>query len=108
MALQQRIWHPTWSEERDGICNEVWEDAVDNMEQTIGFSVKNAVLFPTEVEKGMWPEDYSLSDHARLTVVFSPGDLKLDPDGAVIKGSLHPCGEGFGTPYLSNSLQCGT
>ncbi|CAL5367828.1 unnamed protein product [Camellia sinensis] len=70
--FQQRIWHPTWSEERDGICNEVWEDAVDNMEQTIGFSVKNAVLFPTEVEKGMWPEDYSLSDHARLTVVFSP------------------------------------
>ncbi|GMP75945.1 hypothetical protein CsSME_00032851 [Camellia sinensis var. sinensis] len=70
--FQQRIWHPTWSEERDGICNEVWEDAVDNMEQTIGFSVKNAVHFPTEVEKGMWPEDYSLSDHARLTVVFSP------------------------------------
>lgn len=32
---------------------------------------KNAVLFPPEVEKGRWPEDYSLSDHARLTVVFS-------------------------------------
>jgi hypothetical protein len=41
-------------------------------EETIGFSVKNAVLFPPEVEKGRWPEDYSLSDHARLTVVFSP------------------------------------
>ncbi|CAL8128232.1 unnamed protein product [Prunus armeniaca] len=38
----------------------------------LGFSVKNAVLFPPEVEKGTWPEDYSLSDHARLTVVFSP------------------------------------
>lgn len=41
-------------------------------EQIVGFSVKNAVLFPTEAEKGLWPENYSLSDHARLTVVFSP------------------------------------
>ncbi|KZV41654.1 hypothetical protein F511_28227 [Dorcoceras hygrometricum] len=48
------------------------EEVVNEMEQTIGFKVKNAVLFPTEVEKGIWPEDYSLSDHARLTVVFSP------------------------------------
>ena len=71
MALQQRIWNPIWSEQRGEICYEVWDD-VDNSEQTIGFSIKNAVLFPTEVEKGTWPEDYSLSDHARLTVVFSP------------------------------------
>ncbi|CAK9172504.1 unnamed protein product [Ilex paraguariensis] len=72
MALQQRIWNPTWSEQRDEISHEVWKDDVHGTEQTIGFGVKNAVLFPTEVEKGMWPEDYSLSDHARLTVVFSP------------------------------------
>ncbi|KAK9279826.1 hypothetical protein L1049_013508 [Liquidambar formosana] len=38
---------------------------------TIGFNVKEAVLFPPEVEKGMWPENYSLSDHAHLTVEFS-------------------------------------
>ena len=25
-----------------------------------------------EAEKGLWPENYSLSDHARLAVVFSP------------------------------------
>ena len=37
----------------------------------IGFNVKNAMLFPPEVEKGMWPENYSLSDHAHLTVEFS-------------------------------------
>ncbi|XP_057507631.1 uncharacterized calcium-binding protein At1g02270-like isoform X2 [Actinidia eriantha] len=67
----QRIWNPTWSEKRDDVSNKAWEDDVVNM-NTIGFSVKNAALFPTEVEKGMWPEDYSLSDHARLTVVFSP------------------------------------
>ncbi|KAJ8898775.1 hypothetical protein K2173_005111 [Erythroxylum novogranatense] len=41
-----------------------------NEEEAIGFSVKGAVLFPREVERGMWPENYSLSDHARLTVVF--------------------------------------
>ncbi|CAK9158265.1 unnamed protein product [Ilex paraguariensis] len=70
--FQQRIWNPTRSEQRGEISNGVWKDDVNGTEQTIGFSVKNAVLFPTQVEKGMWPEDYSLSDHARLTVVFSP------------------------------------
>lgn len=63
--LQQRIWNASRKDE-------TWDDVVNGTDQTIGFSVKNAVLFPTEVEKGMWPEDYSLSDHARLTVVFSP------------------------------------
>ncbi|EOY23736.1 hypothetical protein QUC31_008415 [Theobroma cacao] len=64
--FQQRIWKPTWSEHRDS------NESVDGKEQAIGFSVKNAVLFPPEVEKGRWPDNYSLSDHARLTVVFSP------------------------------------
>jgi hypothetical protein len=73
MALQQRIWNPAGSEQRDEISNEVRDDGSKEIqEQTIGFSIKNAVLFPPEVEKGRWPEDYSLSDHARLTVVFSP------------------------------------
>jgi hypothetical protein len=73
MALQQRIWNPVGSEQRDEISNEVRDDGSKEIqEQTIGFSIKNAVLFPSEVEKGRWPEDYSLSDHARLTVVFSP------------------------------------
>lgn len=66
--LQQRIWNASWFEQ-GAKAND--EDATD-AEEAIGFSVKNAVLFPTEVEKGTWPEDYSLSDHARLTVVFSP------------------------------------
>lgn len=67
MAMQQRIWNPTDDD------NEIWDiDTNGIQEQAIGFSVKNAVLFPPEVEKGTWPEDYSLSDHARLTVVFSP------------------------------------
>lgn len=68
MALQQRIWNSSGSEQREEISHE----ARGIQEQTIGFSIKNAVLFPPEVEKGTWPEDYSLSDHARLTVVFSP------------------------------------
>ncbi|XP_031380111.1 uncharacterized calcium-binding protein At1g02270 isoform X2 [Punica granatum] len=66
----QRIWNP-WSEQRSEECDKL-EDGKGDRKQTIGFSVKNAVLFPPEVEKGRWPEDYSLSDHARLTVVFSP------------------------------------
>lgn len=72
MALQQRIWNPSCLDQRDGISIEVWEEIANSTEQSIGFSVKNAVLFPTQVEKGMWPDDYFLSDHARLTVVFSP------------------------------------
>lgn len=74
MALQQRIWNPSASEQRDEYSDEVQDGGPkeSKQQQTIGFSVKNAVLFPPEVEKGRWPDDYSLSDHARLTVVFSP------------------------------------
>ncbi|KAH9610933.1 hypothetical protein KSS87_015850, partial [Heliosperma pusillum] len=68
--FQQRIWNPNGLDDsEDGSTH---DGEVRHTVQTIGFSVKNAVLFPTEVEKGMWPEDYLLSDHARLTVVFSP------------------------------------
>ncbi|KAF5731319.1 hypothetical protein HS088_TW19G00927 [Tripterygium wilfordii] len=71
--FQQQIWKPSWSEQRDETINEVQDNVMKgNQVQTVGFSVKNAVLFPPEVEKGRWPENYSLSDHARLTVVFSP------------------------------------
>ncbi|KAG5233633.1 calcium-binding protein [Salix suchowensis] len=70
LELQQRIWNPTWSEQKDDVIQD--DSPKGREEQTIGFSVENAVLFPPEVEKGMWPENYSLSDHARLTVVFSP------------------------------------
>ncbi|XP_027335522.1 uncharacterized calcium-binding protein At1g02270-like isoform X6 [Abrus precatorius] len=69
----QHIWNSTSPDQIDDNKNGELEDgSKDALEQTIGFSVKNAVLFPPEVEKGRWPEDYSLSDHARLTVVFSP------------------------------------
>lgn len=76
--MQQRIWNPTWTNGRFEISNDVVKGST---EEAIGFSVKNAVLFPTEVEKGMWPEDYSLSDHARLTVVFSP--VKMPCSGSM-------------------------
>jgi len=71
--MQQQIWNSTAPDQSDDSKNGEQDDGVnDSQDQTIGFSVKNAVLFPPEVEKGRWPEDYSLSDHARLTVVFSP------------------------------------
>ncbi|RDY03512.1 putative calcium-binding protein [Mucuna pruriens] len=69
----QQIWDPTGSDQRDDKKNGQHDDVPnDSEEQTIGLSVKNAVLFPSDVENGKWPEDYSLSDHARLTVIFSP------------------------------------
>lgn len=65
--FKQRIWNSGAAMAEQGD-----EGMTNKREQTIGLRVKDAVLFPSEVEKGTWPEDYSLSDHARLTVFFSP------------------------------------
>ncbi|MBA0636117.1 hypothetical protein Godav_029098 [Gossypium davidsonii] len=71
----KRIWNSTWSDHMDEDCSS--DDSNEgNEEETVGFTVKNAALFPREVEKGIWPENYSLSDHARLTAVFSPVRLR--------------------------------
>uniref|UniRef100_A0A3N7FYH4 Endonuclease/exonuclease/phosphatase domain-containing protein n=1 Tax=Populus trichocarpa TaxID=3694 RepID=A0A3N7FYH4_POPTR len=71
--FKRRIWNSECAELREENCSERTGDSEhDIVEEAIGFNVKNAVLFPREAEKGMWPENYSLSDHARLTVVFSP------------------------------------
>ncbi|KAL4383468.1 hypothetical protein GQ457_15G020270 [Hibiscus cannabinus] len=64
----KRIWNSTCSvhmDEDDGAGKEA-----------IGLAVKNAILFPREVERGIWPENYHLSDHARLTALFSPVRLR--------------------------------
>ncbi|PIA34948.1 hypothetical protein AQUCO_03700302v1 [Aquilegia coerulea] len=74
--FQKRIWNPIWLERIEKYHEEGREGTE---EQALGFNVKNAVLCPREVEKGMWPEDYSLSDHARLTVVFSPARMACPP-----------------------------
>ncbi|XP_050238697.1 uncharacterized calcium-binding protein At1g02270-like [Mercurialis annua] len=70
--FKERIWKSSCPEQEQ--CTASVEDSEQGKEETeaIGFAVKNAVLFPREAEKGLWPENYSLSDHARLTVVFSP------------------------------------
>ncbi|RVW86653.1 putative calcium-binding protein [Vitis vinifera] len=57
------------TEENGGQIKEMFNTSTSTT--MIGFNVKNAMLFPPEVEKGMWPENYSLSDHAHLTVEFS-------------------------------------
>ena len=76
LTLQEKIWNSTCSdqvlEDPDG-CME--EANAEHKEEAFGFKVKNAALFPREVEKGSWPEDYSLSDHALLTVYFSPARM---------------------------------
>lgn len=48
------------------------QDVENLQESAFGFDVKKAFLFPPEVEKGTWPDDYVLSDHAPLTVEFAP------------------------------------
>ena len=72
--LQERIWNSSCPEQEEKCTESIGDLEVgrEEEEEAIGFAVKNAVLFPREAEKGMWPENYSLSDHARLTVVFSP------------------------------------
>ncbi|KAM0039218.1 putative EF-hand domain, endonuclease/exonuclease/phosphatase, EF-hand domain pair [Helianthus debilis subsp. tardiflorus] len=69
--FQQRIWNPMWSDQIES-PNQDEEDSMNGTHATIGLDVKKAELFPTETENGCWPEDYSLSDHASLTAVFSP------------------------------------
>ncbi|KAK9093693.1 hypothetical protein Scep_025162 [Stephania cephalantha] len=66
----QWIWNPAWLNQSEEDLEQ--DERKVTGDQAFGFNVKNADLFPREVEKGTWPENYSLSDHARLTVVFSP------------------------------------
>ncbi|XP_020577897.1 uncharacterized calcium-binding protein At1g02270 [Phalaenopsis equestris] len=71
----QRIWNLACLENSEQAGDNEKSDGTNSKgsdSQNFGFDVKNAALFPPEMEKGMWPEDYSLSDHAPLTVVFSP------------------------------------
>ncbi|RRT83051.1 hypothetical protein B296_00015994 [Ensete ventricosum] len=72
--FQQRIWSPKcWEPLEEQIAAETeGTQAREEGQLAFGFNVKDAVLFPPEVEQGTWPENYSLSDHAPLTVVFSP------------------------------------
>ncbi|EER94316.1 hypothetical protein BDA96_01G283500 [Sorghum bicolor] len=79
----QCIWSPNCcSQEEDDTEIDITGESLEAFEtnnEAFGFTVKEAVLFPPEVEKGMWPENYSLSDHAPLTVVFSPTRMPCSP-----------------------------
>ncbi|KAK7275470.1 hypothetical protein RIF29_16587 [Crotalaria pallida] len=75
--FKQKIWNSTCPEHVLENFNGSMDDTITEHEQeAIGFKVKNAMLSPREVERGVWPEDYSLSDHARLTAVFSPARMR--------------------------------
>jgi hypothetical protein len=83
LILKQCIWSPNCcSQEEDDTEIDITGESLEAFEtnnEAFGFTVKEAVLFPPEVEKGMWPENYSLSDHAPLTVVFSPTRMPCSP-----------------------------
>ncbi|XP_019431720.1 PREDICTED: uncharacterized calcium-binding protein At1g02270-like isoform X2 [Lupinus angustifolius] len=74
--FKQKIWNSKCPEHVFGNLIGSMEDTNTNEEEAIGFKVKNAMLSPREVEKGLWPENYSLSDHAILTAVFSPARMR--------------------------------
>lgn len=78
----QCIWSPNCCSQEEDTEIDITDESLDTFEannEAFGFTVKEAVLFPPEVEKGMWPENYSLSDHAPLTVVFSPIRMPCSP-----------------------------
>jgi hypothetical protein len=81
--LKRCIWSPNCcSQDDDDTEIDITDGSLETFEaddEAFGFTVKEAVLFPPEVQKGMWPETYSLSDHAPLTVVFSPVRMPLSP-----------------------------
>ena len=43
-------------------------------------SVKSVKLFPSELELGIWPSDYELSDHGLLVVDFLGQALPAEPE----------------------------
>ncbi|EOA40262.1 hypothetical protein CARUB_v10008987mg [Capsella rubella] len=69
----KKIWNTTMVN-KPGNCKESMMESKkeEGEEEAIGLRVKKAVLFPQEAEKGLWPENYNISDHACLTVQFSP------------------------------------
>lgn len=77
--LQQRIWNSSCLVQEEDCTSSTEDTALGVEEEAVGFTVKNAHLSPREAEKGMWPENYSLSDHARLTVVFSAVRMHSSP-----------------------------
>ncbi|KAI5083846.1 hypothetical protein GOP47_0000015 [Adiantum capillus-veneris] len=51
------------------------QDRCRKLSRSQSFTIKDAFLFPQAVEAGVWPDEYSLSDHAALTATFTlPGD----------------------------------
>ncbi|XP_051142690.1 uncharacterized calcium-binding protein At1g02270-like isoform X1 [Andrographis paniculata] len=77
--FKKRIWNASLAPAScDEFCSD--NDNGSTEQRIIGFRVKNAALFPEEVEKGTWPENYSLSDHARLTVTFDAVALPCSTD----------------------------
>ncbi|OAY48786.1 uncharacterized calcium-binding protein At1g02270 [Manihot esculenta] len=77
--FMQRIWNSSCLVQEEDCTSNTEDTALGVEEEAVGFTVKNAHLSPREAEKGMWPENYSLSDHARLTVVFSAVRMHSSP-----------------------------
>ncbi|KAM5555840.1 putative calcium-binding protein [Rosa sericea] len=72
--FKNMIWSCTGSDQKESLTGSR-EESEEGTKEALGFKVKNAVLYPSEAERGIWPENYTLSDHARLTVVLSAENM---------------------------------
>uniref|UniRef100_A0A7N2MCW8 EF-hand domain-containing protein n=1 Tax=Quercus lobata TaxID=97700 RepID=A0A7N2MCW8_QUELO len=103
--FKQKIWNPTWPEQIEEYYETTIEDPKQGTnEENIGFRVKNAVLFPWEVEKGLWLENYSLSDYAPQIVIFSP---LFDQSSVTSFGQPLPIFSGQHSNYVSDLIYNG-
>lgn len=78
LSWQASIWNTDWHDQCENTCLEemaLEQESFHNKDVVYGLTVKDAVLFPPEVETGIWPDNYNLSDHAPLTVTFSPAKI---------------------------------
>ncbi|XP_050385291.1 uncharacterized calcium-binding protein At1g02270-like [Argentina anserina] len=73
--FKNMIWSRTGSDQKENLGG-IGEKSEECTKEALGFKVKNAALYPSEAEKGIWPENYTLSDHAGLTVVLSPENIR--------------------------------
>lgn len=76
ISLKNTFDHQTFQQQQGKYIDEAEtqsEESADALTTVskVGFNVDKAMLFPVEVEQGTWPESYSLSDHALLTVEVS-------------------------------------
>ncbi|CAI5478001.1 unnamed protein product [Closterium sp. Yama58-4] len=82
----------------------VEECEIEGSNGGLSLAVLKASLFPPEMEEGRWPEDYTLSDHAVLTVIPSSSTLNTRMAGAGGSGAGGRGGSARGGGAMAQEL----